>query len=216
MGRYNRTSISQRPDSSIDGDVRSLRRTGTTGVQFTLFDSVNGAAIPAFVISAGSSNANRDDIFLVNKRGVTWTKLYYSCSGADYAELFSVHPDSKQPAYGDLMTIDDEGRVSVFDDTVHSKRSIIGVVSIAPTLVGDNTEFSRYERDPKTLQILLDDDGNPVLRQSTENDDTVQVALLGRVPLHRKYMNSVPDRWIVLHGAPESKMYEDFVYVMIR
>src|SRR5690606_37666396 len=114
--------------------------------------------------------------------GTTWTRRVYTCSfGSDYAEVFRVADCSVTPTAGDLITVDSSGAAHLFSED-HLKRKdmrIVGIVSSTPTIVGEGTSLLKHERDPDTLELILDEDEQPVLSEGYTEDSTVREVTVG-------------------------------------
>jgi len=221
IGRYNDVRIGSavnRPSTDRDGTVIQFNEDGTTEEY-----QGDGRSPVLFQVGYGSgpATADRKDVFLVNREGVTWTRTLYTCAfGSDYAETFRVADCSVTPKAGDLITVDSTGAAHLFSED-HLKRKdmrIVGIVSSTPTIVGEGKSLLKHERDPDTLELILDEDEQPVLREGYTEDSTVRevtVGLVGRVLLKDKWLPYIPDRWLALTHAPESKLYSGYTYVLI-
>lgn len=80
-----------------------------------------------------------------------------------------------------------------------------------------DAEYYNQQLDQTTLQPVLDENGNPVMKTDIDCTlATVTVGLVGRLPLSKKYLQySLPKRWHILHNSAELKDYDDYVLALI-
>lgn len=149
------------------------------------------------------------DLFIVNDRGIAWTRNMFACSNADISEIYICN-DIEKPVNGTLMTVDSEGFVHAFKKG--TKERILGVISSDPMIIGNyNGMFMNYIRDENTGLIIKDENGNPLVRENNKTGFKVKVGICGRVIMKKEYKDFIPSSWYII----DIKM-KNFVMVQIR
>lgn len=166
-----------------------------------------------FGVGYGEDNVERQNLFTVNRVGVTWTKRGYTASGADLAEEFKLSKEGDKPDVGDLVFLREDGLIEKFNPDIHNNERIIGVVSNIAMLVGTGDMLLQYERDPDTLDIL-DQSENNMMEEF--GDIRVIVGMVGRVMIKKDQLKYIPDKWLTMPLSEESIKYDKFCYCLIR
>lgn len=219
LGRFNRESNVTRP-ALLEPNLDRTKIAKDDGTWETPTDIGYLQDQTLFSLGYGESPSERRDVFLVNRKGVTWTRTAYTCSfGGDYAEEWDIDDKSEDPSYGDVMVVLKNGKVACYneDNTDHTVDNIIGIVTPHPTIVG-SLNYYKQELDPKTLKpinnsldnndILLDDDG----------EKKTMIGILGRLPIKKKYLKmTLPERWIIIEEPHIFKdKYPDYSMAIVR
>lgn len=226
VGTYNAGDNDQKPVPvdpygkifRIDSDTGSGAPSDDSLVSWheDLRSALDSSAV-LFSVGSGTGDSDRKDAFLVNDKGIAWTRNYFTCSfGSDVAELYELEKSVQEiPPLGTLMVVQRNGRVVPYDHSVHHSHGdrILGIVSDSAMLLGNGDSLFKYKRDPETAAIIYDVDGKPVIRDNYKEMRRVAVGICGRVLLHKKYVDYLPDRWIVYD---ELEYGENFVLVQIR
>lgn len=220
VGEYNKLENESRPNTT-DYDGSSLpyhltfgRDIGTyRNARFVPIEN-NSNRIGNVLFSVGKgTESNRNDMFFVNDKGLAWARRSFACSYADIAEIYICN-DKEKPKNGTLMSIDDEGIVHAYEKNKYER--VIGVVSSDPMIIGNfDGNFTKYLRDENTGLIIKDKNGNPIIDDKLnicdDKEYNVIVGICGRVLMHKKYLQYIPDDWI----SYDIKM-SNFVMVQIR
>lgn len=131
----------------------------------------------SFVIGGGTDASSRANVFRISKVGEVYGYGAYNSSGADYAEYFEWldRNENNEDRRGLFVTLN-EDKIVLADD---NSDFILGIVSGAPTIIGDSYEdqwqgmfmkdiFGTPIMETVTIPAEFDDEGNEIIPEHEE------------------------------------------------
>lgn len=213
IGKYNKTSNEERPDDNEGTEESTKVLTINNG-----WNNITNVYKDHTLFSIGyGDSTERKDVFLVNRKGTTWTRNAYTCSfGGDYAEEWVVNDINEDISIGDVVIALDNGKVTRYkgNENSHSIKSIVGIVTPHPSIIA-SLKYYDQSLDEDTLLPLKE---NRYTLAKKKYEKTIIVGMMGRVPIKKEYLKyDLPESWFIMNNPSIFEgRFKDYAMALVR